>query len=367
MSSQPILSLTGIAASLLLLGAACSSRGDVPTPTVEDSSPTATTPATNTAAPTNTAATTTAFTTEELVAFAAPSVVRVSLPNGVGSGVIIDANGYIMTNNHVVESAPQAVRVTLADGSIHSATVLGRDPQADLALLKISAGRQLQALELADLDDVRVGQDVIAIGFALDLSGGDGPPSVTRGIVSALNRAIPTSRILGAVQTDAAINHGNSGGPLINYQGQVVGINTSLAPDTTTGGLAQNIGFAVGADTIRAVYLEILELGFVDRALLGISLFAAIRPAEAAALGLPDDLAGVLIRPDGVSANGPAAAAGMLPNDLIVRIGDYVVDDESDLAAAMVTYDPGDTVEVEVYRDGAPVTLAVTLGSADAQ
>jgi S1-C subfamily serine protease len=275
-----------------------------------------------------------------------------------------------MTNNHVVESAPFSVEVTLADGSVFPAEVLGRDPRADLALLKIDAGRELPALELAELDGVSVGEDVIAIGFALDLSAGTGPPSVTRGIVSALNRAIPSSGILGAVQTDAAINHGNSGGPLIDYEGHVVGINTSLAPDGASGGLAQNIGFAVGSDTIEAVYDEILELGFVDRALLGISAagdgFRAIRPAEATALGLPSETRGVFLGSQGVSANGPAAAAGMLDNDLIVRIGDYRIDDESDLAVAMVVYDPGDTVEVEVIRDGESLTLAVTLGSADA-
>jgi S1-C subfamily serine protease len=366
--------LASAAAALLLFGAACSSRQGGPADTAlpGDAVETLTSSPTNTSEPaaTNTPASAT-LSTEQLVELASPSVVRVSLPTGVGSGVIIDPAGYIITNNHVVESAPQSVQVTLADGSIHSAQVLGRDPQADLAVLKIDAGRELPALELADLDDVNVGQDVIAIGFALDLTGGSGPPSVTRGIISALNRAIPSSGILGAVQTDAAINHGNSGGPLLDYEGHVVGINTSLAPDSSTGGLAQNIGFAVGADTIGAVYDEIVQLGFVDRALLGIGGpnggFAAIRPAEAEALGLDAEVRGVLVGANGVSANGPAAAAGMRGNDLIVRIGDHEIRDETDLAVAMVVYDPGDTVPVEIYRGGELLTLQVTLGASNAQ
>jgi S1-C subfamily serine protease len=366
--------LLAAAATVLLLGGACSSRqgGPAASETQEPASETATPAPANTSEPTSTSTReTAALSTEQLVELASPSVVRVSLPTGVGSGVIIDPDGYIMTNNHVVESAPQSVQVTLADGSIHSAQVLGRDPQADLAVLKIDAGRELPALDLADLDEVNVGQDVIAIGFALDLTGGSGPPSVTRGIISALNRAIPSSGILGAVQTDAAINHGNSGGPLLDYEGRVVGINTSLAPDSSTGGLAQNIGFAVGADTIGAVYDEIVQLGFVDRALLGIGGpnggFSAIRPAEAVALGLDEDVRGVLVGPNGVSANGPAAAAGMRGNDLIVRIGDHEIRDETDLAVAMVVYDPGDTVPVEVYRGGELLTLQVTLGASNAQ
>jgi S1-C subfamily serine protease len=366
--------LASAAAALLLFGAACSSRQGGPADAAlpGDAVETLTSSPTNTSEPaaTNTPASAT-LSTEQLVELASPSVVRVSLPTGVGSGVIIDPAGYIITNNHVVESAPQSVQVTLADGSIHSAQVLGRDPQADLAVLKIDAGRELPALELADLDDVNVGQDVIAIGFALDLTGGSGPPSVTRGIISALNRAIPSSGILGAVQTDAAINHGNSGGPLLDYEGHVVGINTSLAPDSSTGGLAQNIGFAVGADTIGAVYDEIVQLGFVDRALLGIGGpnggFAAIRPAEAEALGLDAEVRGVLVGANGVSANGPAAAAGMRGNDLIVRIGDHEIRDETDLAVAMVVYDPGDTVPVEIYRGGELLTLQVTLGASNAQ
>jgi S1-C subfamily serine protease len=366
--------LASILGAGLLLGAACSSSNGgltaTATPVEDQAEATATSGTSNNPTATNTSTSTavTTMTTAELVEFAGPSVVRVSLPTGVGSGFIIDASGYIVTNNHVVESAPQAVQVTLADGSVYDALVVGRDPRADLAVLKIEPRAELAALALADIDATKVGEDVVAIGYALDLSNGSGPPSVTRGIVSALNREAAGSG-LGAIQTDAAINHGNSGGPLLNYKGEVLGVNTSLAPDPATGGVAQNVGFAVGADTISAVYDEILAIGRVDRALLGIggdgegAGFSTVRPAEAEELGLPRDTTGVLVGVAGVNPAGPAAVAGMEGNDLIVRIGDYEVEDESDLAVAMIDYDPGDVVEVDVYRDGELLTLTLNLGT----
>lgn len=357
--------LTGV----LALGSACSSiespqqdgndgRADPTVASFEPTTAPGTQPAT-TAAPTGNAF----ATTEDLAEYAGSAVVRVAIPTGVGSGFIIDSDGYIITNYHVVENGLNNVTVTLADGARLSAQVVGVDPRADLAVLKVNASGDLQALELADLDDVGVGQDVVAIGYALDLTGGSGPPSVTRGIVSAKNRPIRTSGILGAVQTDTAINHGNSGGPLVNYDGKVVGVNTSLAPDQASAtGIAQNIGFAVGADTIGAVYDEILEKGEVLRAFLGIRNFAAIRPAEAESLGLDRSQNGILV--NDVSAGGPASLGGMETGDVIIRVGDIDVHDESDLAVSMVVYDPGETVDVTVFRDGAEATFTVTLGAA---
>jgi serine protease Do len=276
-----------VLSGVIALGAACSSietpEGDNPgNPTVgSDATAIESTPA-PASQPTTDASARSAFaTTEELVQYAGAAVVRVAIPTGVGSGFVIDGDGYIITNFHVVENGLNNVTVTLADGARLRADVVGVDPRADLAVLKVSTSDELESLELADLDDVGVGQDVVAIGFALDLTGGSGPPSVTRGIVSAKNRPIASSGILGAIQTDTAINHGNSGGPLVNYDGKVVGVNTSLAPDrTSTTGIAQNIGFAVGADTIGAVYDEIREKGEVLRAFLGIGNFAAIRAAR---------------------------------------------------------------------------------------
>lgn len=367
LSNPRLLAATALA-GVLALGSACSS---IESPAEDDDPGSgATTTAVGPTPPTASQPTTEdstarqAFdTTEDLVDYAGSAVVRVAIPTGVGSGFVIDSEGYIITNYHVVESGLNNVTVTLADGARLSAEVVGVDPRADLAVLKVNASGELPALELADLDDVGVGQDVVAIGFALDLTGGSGPPSVTRGIVSAKNRPIASSGILGAIQTDTAINHGNSGGPLVNYDGKVVGVNTSLAPDrTSTTGIAQNIGFAVGADTIGAVYDEILEKGEVLRAFLGIGNFAAIRPAEAESLGLDRSQTGILVNE--VPSGGPASIGGMEPADVVVRVGDTEVHDESDLAVAMVVYDPGETVDVTVLRDGEETTFPVTLAAA---
>lgn len=361
----------GLAALTVFAGAACSSRGgdEAPGTSAQQTVAQVTETPSNASPQAQTSVTTNDddLSTEELVELAQPAVVRVAVPGGVGSGFIVDSDGYIVTNNHVVESGLGAVEVTLADGSRYPAEVVGTDPRVDIAVLKIETGHELPALELADLDTVNVGEDVVAIGYALDLSDGRGDPSVTRGIISGKNRTIPTNQILGAVQTDAAINHGNSGGPLLDYQGRVVGVNTALAPDPTTNSLAQNIGLAVGSDMVTAVYEELLRAGTVQRAYLGIGGFAAIRPAEAEALGLDRDTEGILVAAGGVAIGSPAAQGGMQDQDVIVRVGDYDIADESDLAVAMTAYDPGNTVDIDVMRGGEEVTLSVTLGEASAQ
>lgn len=311
------------------------------------------------------------LTTAELVELAEPSIVRIETATGVGTGFVVDPDGYILTNNHVVEGSlggfSSFITVTMSDGADYQADIIGADPRADLALLKIEASG-LPALSFADLDDTVVGQDVVAMGFALDLEGGEGGSfSVTRGIVSQKNRSIhenSPSSILGAIQTDAAINHGNSGGPLLNLYGQVVGINTAIAPDPLTGNQAPGIGFAVGSDTAKAVYEQLREKGQVNRGLLGISQFEAVRPAVARDLDIPEDEGGVLV--NNVSAGGPVAEAGMRTGDVIVRIGEYEVKNEADLAVALIRHSAGETVEVDVYRNGEKLTLTVTLGVAPA-
>lgn len=307
----------------------------------------------------------------DLIERVAPAVVRIEAQagfgGGVGSGFIVDSEGYIITNNHVIAVGTGVARrivVTLSDGATYEARVVGRDPRSDLAVLKVDA-RGLPALPLAKLDDVRVGDAVIALGYPLDLERGEGAGfTVTHGIVSQKNRAIQELGILGAVQTDAPINHGNSGGPLVSMKGEVVGVNTSLAADQATGGVAQGIGFAVGSDTVRAVYEEIRAKGEVRRALLGIQQFEALRPARAQELGIPTDTEGVYLDIDGVVPGGPADQAGIGGGDVIVRIGEFRVRNESELAVAMIRYDPGDTVEVELYRGSQRMTVRVTLGSA---
>lgn len=316
------------------------------------------------------------------------SVVHIETNVGVGSGFVVDPSGYIMTNNHVITDAgsrggSSKIEVTTADGASYTATVVGTDPTSDLALLKINA-KDLPALKIGSLENVTVGDQVVAIGYALDIgSSGNDPgsdaPTVTEGIVSAKDRAIDEgSAILGAVQTDAAINHGNSGGPLLSMQGEVIGINTAIVPDQETGGVASGIGYAVGGDTVAAVYQQLRANGKVDRGFLGIYAFRDLQPAKAKTLGVPVDLGGVYLPTDtgtnqfgqslgpSVVAGGPAANGGMKPGDVIVKIGNSEVHDQSQLAVALILNHAGDKVPVEVYRDGKKVELQVTLGTPSA-
>ncbi|MFN8507644.1 MAG: trypsin-like peptidase domain-containing protein [Dehalococcoidia bacterium] len=370
---------TSVAALALLAGVACS---DSPTRVASGSTPGATdaittsAPATTSASGAQATGTTIAIqagkemSAADLVRLAEPAVVRIETSGGVGSGFIVSEDGYLITNNHVVSTssgrAATSVQVRLSDGTDTTGKVVGADARSDLAVVKLDGARKYTALKLANLADVQVGQDVIAIGYALDLAGGEGPSySVTRGIVSAKNRAIDeTSQILGAIQTDTAINHGNSGGPLISLYGEVVGVNTALQPDQTTGGVAQGIGYAVGSDTVRAVYEQIKATGSVNRGLLGIRDFEALRPAKARELGLPETTSGVwLAKSTSVATGGPAAAAGLKAGDVILKIDGNVLRSESDLAVQMIRLSPGKQVQVEFFRSGKTQTVTVTLGT----
>ena len=323
--------------------------------------------------------------TADLAKFAIPSVVRIQTSSGVGTGFFVSDDGYIMTNNHVVQTgtgrgSSNAIKVTLDDGSVKDATAIGTDARSDLALIKID-GKGYTGLKFASLEDTPVGADVVAIGFALDLPSGagvrgdgSGAPTVTRGIVSAKNRAISEqSPVLGAIQTDAAINHGNSGGPLLNMAGEVVGVNTAIAPDTATGGVASGIGFAVGADTAKAVFEQLRDTGKVNRGLLGIRNFEGLRPAKAQELGLPVDQGGIFLPDDQstragqsvqtVASGGAADKAGIKPGDVITKIGGAGVRDESELSVFLIKHPPGEKVAVEFYRAGKKQTVDVTLGT----
>ncbi len=371
MNSPILLSGAGLIAGLTILaGAACSSGstyapadGLIGTaPTIQGVPPTF--PGTVTISKV------TQFSTAEIVKLVEPAVVRIQTNGGVGSGFVISEDGYIITNNHVIQGAggrPAAtIQVTLNDGDIRKATVVGFDARADLAVIKIEA-TNLKPLKLAALENAQVGDDVVAIGFALDLKRGEGPSfSVTRGIISAKNRGIDesASQILGAIQTDAAINHGNSGGPLLNLQGEVVGVNTAIAPDSSTGGIAPGIGFAVGSDTVKAVYEQIRANGRVNRGLLGLTGFEALRPAKARELGIPETVGGVYLdSPSDVATGGPAATAGIRGGDVITKIGKFALRNEADLAVAMIQNAPGTKVSIELYRDGKKLTVEVTLGT----
>ena len=266
--------------------------------------------------------------------------------SGSGSGFVIDDEGRIITNDHVVE-AGTGYRVRFGEnGAPIEAELLGKDPSVDLALLKVDPGDVdgvLEPLELGASEDLRPGDPVIAIGSPFGLTG-----TVTAGIVSALGRTIAAPNgfsISGAIQTDAAINPGNSGGPLLDEQGRVIGVNSQIRTD---GGNANSgVGFAVPVDEIKRS-LPALEKGEdPERAFLGVSSGAA--PEGGAQVG-------------GLVPDGPASKAGLREGDTIVQINDQPVRDPDDVSAVVNSRRPGDKVRVVVERDGERRTLTVTLG-----
>ncbi len=273
------------------------------------------------------------------------------IQQGVGSGVIFDPRGYILTNDHVIAGA-QEILVVLGDGRQFTGRVLGRSPANDIAVVKID-GENLPVASLGDSDQLRVGQWVVAIGNALGLEGG---PTVTAGVVSALNRTItpgPGQPPIGPlIQTDAAINPGNSGGPLVNLAGEVVGINSAKIQT------AEGIGFAIPINKAKEIVQQLLEAR--PRAYLGITS-VTVTPALAAAYGLPVSR-GVLVV--NVEAGGPADQAGIQPGDIIVGFGDQTITKTNDLQAALSKHQPGDQVTLIVNRSGREEHLTVTLGSA---
>jgi serine protease Do len=306
--------------------------------------------------------------TPDLVELLRPSVVHIKseaatldefgqvVPSsGVGTGFIIDEQGHIVTNNHVISinngDPAENITVTLDDGSAYDATIVGRDPPTDIAVLDIEA-ENLTPVTLGDSTDLKVGEDVVAIGNALDLPGG---PTVTKGVVSAVNRLIQESNVSipDAIQTDAAINPGNSGGPLVNAQGDVVGITTAVIR-----GVAEGIGLAISIDTAEPVVQELIANGRVDRGFLGITI-TEITPALAQQFGLAVDH-GVGIR--SVEPSSPADAAGLQQGDIIVRVGDTEIRTSGDLFRALTEHRGGDVVEVEYFHNGTQQTTEVTLG-----
>jgi S1-C subfamily serine protease len=269
---------------------------------------------------------------------------------GVGSGVIFDPRGHILTNSHVVEEAKQ-VQVFLPDGRKFPGKVMGKDPLTDLAVVMIQ-GKDLPSSPLGDSSKLQIGEALIAIGNALGLEGG---PTVTVGVVSALNRSIedPSGIALGdLIQTDAAINPGNSGGPLINLKGEVIGINTAVIPS------AQGIGFAIAINSARPIAKELLEKGKVVRPWLGIAPVTITR-GLAAAYDLPVEEGVVVAK---VEKGTPAAKAGLKAGDIITVFGGDKVRNVAELRSAIAKKKIGDRVNVEINRDKRRSTVSLILG-----
>jgi len=293
------------------------------------------------------------------------------VPAGVGSGVIYDNQGHILTNNHVVEGAQQLL-VSLPDKRSFPGKMIGADPQTDLAVVQIQ-GDNLPVAQLGDSGQLQVGDWVVAIGNALALPGG---PTVTQGVVSALGRTVQEPGnspgggggqaqgqaagpfLFGVIQTDAPINPGNSGGPLVNLQGQVIGIDTLVAGQAEPGVQAQGIGFAISIATARPIADMLVQNGRVAHPYLGIQ-YATLNPALAARLGVQTS-DGVVIGQ--VVPGSPAATAGLRPQDIISAVDGQPLQGESALAEAINRHKPGDVVSLTILRGQQQTTASVTLG-----
>ena len=274
-----------------------------------------------------------------------PSVVQLQVRGqssaGEGSGFIISSDGLIVTNNHVVEGAAESGQIVAVfhDGSTAKATIVGRDPTSDVAVVRAEDKSGLPTAELGRSDDLRVGQSVVAIGSPFELSG-----TVTSGIVSSLHR--PTraggedgsqATVMDAIQTDAAINPGNSGGPLVNMAGQVIGINSAIYSPTSGGqgqqGGSVGIGFSIPIDQARRTADEIVKTGKATQTILGVT----VKDGESGGASVVE-----------VSAKGPGAKAGLKPGDVVTKLDDRAIDTSDALVAAVRSHKPGDKVRLEL-------------------
>ncbi|HUA81008.1 MAG TPA: trypsin-like peptidase domain-containing protein [Dyella sp.] len=266
----------------------------------------------------------------------------------LGSGVIVSADGYVLTNNHVIANSDN-IQVLLYDGRVAKATLVGADEETDLAVLKIADAGNLPVIHMADPKKLRVGDVVLAIGNPLNLN-----QTVTMGIISALGRQLSNSSPENFIQTDAAINLGNSGGALVNSNGDLVGINTLLIGKAAN---AEGIGFAIPVDTATNVLRQLIATGRVIRGWLGASYgFVPV----AADSGLPAAAARGAQVTD-VSPGSPAALAGIQLHDILLRLGDDDIRDPADLSRQEAALKPGSKVEVSGLRNGVPFHVQVNV------
>lgn len=301
---------------------------------------------------------------------AAPSVVTIaataSSSAGTGSGVVLSADGYVITNSHVVTldgtTDNATITVRTADGTLYDATVVGSDPTSDIAVIKLDGANDLVPATFADSEKIQVGDVAVAIGAPLGLSG-----TVTDGIISAVHRAVTTSSdqsagqstVIDAIQTDAAINPGNSGGALVSAAGEVVGINSAIASvvqnavngqGTQSGNIG--IGFAIPSNTAVDIAEQLIADGTAEHGYLGAGVAAS------------DSGTGALLQE--VSPDGAAAAAGLQAGDIVTRIDSRVVEGPADLVAAVRSHVPGDSITLTYLRDSDSEQATITLGTAPA-
>ncbi|HKP26674.1 MAG TPA: Do family serine endopeptidase [Dongiaceae bacterium] len=266
----------------------------------------------------------------------------------LGSGFIIDASGYVVTNNHVVDGAKD-IEVTLTDGAVYPAKVIGTDAKTDLALLKVEAKKPLPFVSFGNSDKMRIGDWVMAVGNPFGLGG-----TVTAGIVSARGRDIHEGPYDDFLQIDAAINQGNSGGPTFSTDGSVIGINTAIF--SPSGG-SVGIGFAIPSNLAKPIIAELKDQGHIDRGWLGVSI-QPLTPELTQGMNLGSDK-GALI--SSIQDNSPAAAAGLKSGDVVTRFGDHEIESPKDLSRAVAETASGASVPVKVWRDGSEKTISVKI------
>ena len=281
-----------------------------------------------------------------------------------GTGIIVSKDGYVMTNNHVIQDAT-TVSVVDSDGNQYdNVSIVGRDPLNDIAFLKIKSDKTFTAATLGNSSTIRTGQQVVAIGNAL----GQYSNTVTSGIISGTSRSITaslgsdsneTETLTDLIQTDASINEGNSGGPLVNMSGQVIGINTAIAQD------ANGIGFAIPVNSTKGVLAGVLANGKVSRAFLGVS-YVALTPDVARQYNLSVNT-GAYVYGSGntpaVASGSPADKAGLKQGDVITKVNDETVGTQGGLSSILGEYKPGDQVTITYVRDGKTQTVTLTLGA----
>ena len=277
---------------------------------------------------------------------------------GVGSGVIYREDGYIITNNHVVEGASE-VNIAFADGTTERAEVVGRDPNTEIAVVRVDRD-DLPAAKFSDSDDLVVGQLAVAIGSPSGFES-----TVTSGVISGIGREFPAEltggfdpSLVDLIQTDAAISPGSSGGALADRDGEIIGINVAYLPQTQTGAPVQGIGFAIPSDTGVSVADQLIETGEVSSAYLGV-ITTDLSQEDAERFDLPVDSGAIVSE---VESGNAAEEAGVRRGDIIVALGDAPIEDTGDVLGALRDYQPGDTADLTIVRDGDEQTLSVTLG-----
>ena len=286
--------------------------------------------------------------------FSGPRVQNVPEQRASGSGALISDDGYIVTNNHVVEGADE-VNVTLSNKKSYKGTIVGTDPSSDLAVVKIDAGKNLPYMVYGNSDDVKLGQWVLAIGYPLSLD-----VTVTAGIVSAKARSIGINKsrspVESFIQTDAAVNPGNSGGPLVNTNGELIGINSAIASPT---GSYAGYSYAIPVNIVRKTVNDLIKYGAVQRGYLGLSYAPnEMSDAQKKAMGVKD---GDGIYVTGVAEDGAAIEAGIKKGDFVTKLNGVTISSSAELQEQLSRYKPGDKLSVTYVRNGSEKTSSVTL------